>query len=238
MTDCTLNWGQIFFINLSFWPTAIFLSTWAVAYFVWCPMKKRYENMRLPPPPYEDLYIIEEEDKLLLNENIDKTERENNFIIEKTPSGNVIMKYSIKYEGFEYWTDQTIPYKHLETVARKYVKTFHCVDLYIDRQEMVRQKKDKLLENKKIEEERKKEKKEDKDSVFASFKSYNKGGSQPVPDNSLHNPAAETANKYIRRGKFKEAFVSKEFNNHIKAEQKTNVKNLDFSAFKKLFSSS
>ena len=115
MSDCTLNWGQIFFINLSFWPTAIFLSTWTVAYFVWWPMKKRYENMRLPPPPYEDLYMIEEEDKLLLNKNIDNEERENNFIIEKTPTGNVIMKYSIKNEGFEYWTDKTISYKHLET---------------------------------------------------------------------------------------------------------------------------
>ena len=96
MNNCTLNWGQIFFIQVGWWPTAIFLSTWIVAYFIWEPMKKKYENERLPPPPFEEQYLIEEEDKLLLNENIDKKERENNFIIENTPSGNVIMKYSIK----------------------------------------------------------------------------------------------------------------------------------------------
>ena len=233
MNNCTLNWGQIFFIQLGWWPTAIFLSTWIVAYFIWEPMKKKYETERLPPPPFEELYLIEDEDKLLLNENIDKKERENNFIIENTPSGNVIMKYSIKNEGFEYWADKTISYKYLETIARKYVKTFHCVGLYIDRQEMINKKKEKLEKKRKEQEEQKKREQEEpsktKDSLFATFKTYNKGGSKPVVDNEEYNMAAEHANKYMKRGKFKEAFK------FTTQSTQTQTK-LDFASFKKMFS--
>ena len=187
MSNCTLNWGQIFFINLSWWPTAILVSSWVVARFIWLPMIKKYENVRLPPPPYEDLYPIEEDDKKLVS---DKTDRENSFIIEKTPLGNIVMKYSIKNEGFEYWADKVILYKYLETVARKYVKSFHCVNLYINREEMREKRKTQLIKRKKQEEEDKKNKK-------------------------------------------KEEFVLKKSQKQQPAKQ-----NLDFSTFKRLFSSS
>jgi hypothetical protein len=56
----------------------------------------------------------------------------NNFIMEKTPSGNVIMYYNNKRGSFEFYSDNTIPYRYLETVSRKYVKTFNCRYLYVD----------------------------------------------------------------------------------------------------------
>ena len=42
------------------------------------------------------------------------------------------MKYDLENESFDYWSDyKEIPFSHLETVARKYVNTFCCTDLYL-----------------------------------------------------------------------------------------------------------
>jgi hypothetical protein len=54
-----------------------------------------------------------------------------NFVLENTPNGNVIMKYSKERESFEYYCDKEIPFKYLETVARKYVRHFFCPQIYI-----------------------------------------------------------------------------------------------------------
>jgi len=101
----------------------------------------------------------------------------NNFIMEKTPSGNVIMYYNNKRGSFEFYSDNTIPYRYLETVSRKYVKTFNCRYLYVDmsneldefdrlRKEQ-NEKKCLALENVVQESNKKKD-------VFAKFKGYNK----------------------------------------------------------------
>jgi hypothetical protein len=59
------------------------------------------------------------------------------FIIEKTPIGNVIMQYDVDKEAFVYYSDNMIPFRYLETVARKYVCTYNCKELYIERHEIV-----------------------------------------------------------------------------------------------------
>ena len=66
----------------------------------------------------------------VIKERLDKLK--NNFIIEKTPLGNVIMYWNNARESFEYYSDNTIPYRYLETVGRKYVKTFNCKQIYVD----------------------------------------------------------------------------------------------------------
>ena len=66
----------------------------------------------------------------LLNARLDKLK--NNFLIETTPLGNVLMFYNNKKETFEYYSDSTIPYRVLEVVCRKYVLTYNCRFLYID----------------------------------------------------------------------------------------------------------
>jgi hypothetical protein len=55
------------------------------------------------------------------------------FIIEMTPIGNVIMQYDTEKEAFVYYSDNMIPFRYLETVARKYVCTYNCKKLYIER---------------------------------------------------------------------------------------------------------
>ena len=59
------------------------------------------------------------------------------FVMETTPMGNVIMHYDTNKELFVYYSDNTIPYRYLETVARKYVCIFNCKELYVARQETI-----------------------------------------------------------------------------------------------------
>ena len=136
----------------------------------------------------------------------------NNFIIEKTPLGNVIMYWNNTRESFEYYSDNTIPYRYLETVGRKYVKTFNCRKIYVDMDfelsESERKLKEKQEEELKLLEEKNKMDLEleqntrfnsslgsvKKKDVFAKFKNYNKEsgtgkvnrGAAP-PKNSIPN---------------------------------------------------
>ena len=149
--------------------------------------------------------------KFVIDERLDKLK--NNFIMEKTPLGNVLMLYNNKRGSFEFYSDNTIPYRYLETVSRKYVKTFGCRPIYCDMEEELKNYEKKLEEK-----EREKEEKEELDkrileekrilneknmsvsvvaepkkNVFAKFKSYNKeAGTGHVniaapPKNSIPN---------------------------------------------------
>lgn len=138
----------------------------------------------------------------------------NSFIMEKTPLGNVIMYWNNSRESFEFYSDNTIPYRYLETVGRKYVKTFNCRQIYVDMEfelsEFERKQKDKQeddLKMKLLEDKKKMELEQntsfnsssslglvEKKDVFAKFKNYNKeSGTGKVnrgvapPKNSIPN---------------------------------------------------
>lgn len=176
----------------------------------------------------------------------------NNFVMEKTPQGNVLMIYDKERESFKYYADSSIPYRYLEPVARKYVKIFNCRPLFVDMEEelkLVEQKWTKEYELKKIKEaeEKKRTVTEKKSSVFAKFKSYNKDAGGKIsmaapPKNSIpKNNVPETkenekillkerANRYTYEGKFAN------FNFLQKVERKVFNKKLalTFSDFKKM----
>ena len=149
--------------------------------------------------------------KFVIDERLDKLK--NSFIMEKTPLGNVLLLYNNKRGSFEFYSDNTIPYRYLETVSRKYVKTFGCRPIYCDMEEELKNYEKKLEEK-----EREKEEKEELDkrileekrildeknmsvsvvaepkkNVFAKIKSYNKeAGTGHVniaapPKNSIPN---------------------------------------------------
>ena len=122
----------------------------------------------------------------------------NSFIMEKTPLGNVIMYWNNSRGSFEFYSDNTIPYRYLETVGRKYVKTFNCKQIYVDMEfelsEFERKQKEKQETDFKLLEEKKRLELEleleqntffnsssntnlgliKKKDVFAKFKNYNK----------------------------------------------------------------
>jgi hypothetical protein len=128
---------------------------------------------------------LEEAKKIIINERYDKLT--NCFVIEKTPLGNVLMFYNNKRGSFEYYSDNTVPYRYLEVVGRKYVKMFHCRGLYFDMEEELHKYEENMQRMQRLEEEKQKNKSDttqnnsnnnlmnkDKKNVFAKFKSYNK----------------------------------------------------------------
>jgi hypothetical protein len=59
----------------------------------------------------------------------------NNYILEFTPLGNVYMRYNNQKKSFEYYSNNSIPYRYLEAIGRKYVMTFRCKSLFVDLEE-------------------------------------------------------------------------------------------------------
>ena len=139
----------------------------------------------------------------------------NNLVLDKTPDGYVAMRYNADEEGFEYWCDNNVTYKYLETVARKYVNSFGCPEVYINRGKLLREKLIKLQEeikkniedekNKKDGEEENESKEDEEDNVFADLKKYNsssKRTSELKKRITKSDIVCDEANKYIKRGKF------------------------------------
>jgi hypothetical protein len=98
----------------------------------------------------------------------------NNYVLEYTPLGNVIMRYNNDKKSFEYFSNNTIPYRYLEPIGRKYVMTYWCKPVFINIEEEL-----KKAEEKYDEEQEKKQKYSEKNkskvvSFKAQFKSYNK----------------------------------------------------------------
>ena len=131
----------------------------------------------------------------------------NCFVMEYTPLGNVLMIYDKERNSFKYYSDNSIPYRYLEVVARKYVKQFSCRPVFVDMEEELKLAEEKWEQEKKEKEEKVEEEKkrkeeaiknntvliEEKKNVFAKFKQYNKtAGTGHVskaapPKNSIPN---------------------------------------------------
>jgi hypothetical protein len=119
------------------------------------------------------------------------------------------MIYDIERETFKYYSDNTIPYRYLEVIGRKYVKQFDCRPIYVDMEDELKYAEEKWEKERKEKEERDIQEKMEKEeaiknqkpivevkkSVFAKFKSYNReSGTGHVntgapPKNSIPNKA-------------------------------------------------
>ena len=122
------------------------------------------------------------------------------------------MAYNDKIKSFEYWADENIQYRYLETVARKYVQCFRCEQLYVNRYEELC-KKWKQIQEEKANEEKKEKKNTD---VFAILKSAKK--QTPF--------ISDKANIFIKRGRIKEC-------TYFKAP-KTSTNKFNFCDWKKI----
>ena len=103
----------------------------------------------------------------------------NNYINEMTPLGNVYMRYNNSKKSFEYYSNNTIPYRYLEPVGRKYVLTYFCKPLFVDIEDELSKAKVKRDDKKEQDTKDKEIRAKDpslqvkKDDVFAKLKSYN-----------------------------------------------------------------
>ena len=204
--------------------------------------KKKEEDI-----PYENRYFKEYDDleEKELTEDFVK-DLTLNVIREETPKGEVLMYYSHEYESFVYYAKtKEIPYKYLETLARRYVIIYDCKKLYIDiRKEYEKglNKYKELKENKTSESlvSGQVEKNENKKKqLFASFKTYNRKGEVNAKKKDKIYILREKANRYSYRGKieeYKEDTRENEKNNEqeCRGDDYTREKKIDFSSFKKL----
>jgi len=200
--------------------------------------------------------------QLQINKHLERLK--NCYIIEKTPLGNVIMIYNNERELFEYYSDNTIPYRYLEPIGRKYVITFDCRPIYVDMEEELKEAEQKLKEKEeqekmKIEEMNNnnnlnnsnnlsnKTETNNKKNVFAKFKSYNKeaGASKnmaPPPKNNINmkNVTSESGNDKIllkeKSNRYSHEGRFSNFNILKKVDKKVVSKKyaMSFSEFKKM----
>ena len=75
---------------------------------------------------FEDKYI--EDINKLEERNLSEDELiqlKKSIVLENTPMGNIILFYFHEKEKFYFYSDRKeVPYKYLDTVARKYIKMF------------------------------------------------------------------------------------------------------------------
>ena len=189
-----------------------------------------------------DEEIADDAYQIILKKHLEK--HKDNYILECTPLGNVYMRYNPSKEVFEYFSDSTLPYRYLETVARKYVMTFWCKVIYVDIEE----------ELKKAEEENQKKKeknlgqqkqiaKPSKETLEIMNKIKAKNVKMALPSHiqanlpSIQNGTTdnkhllkERSNRYTWEGRFRDFCPLK------KIDKKTTDKrlNLSFAEFKKM----
>jgi hypothetical protein len=178
-----------------------------------------YENQ------YNDLF-----DSLVDLEHLTKNELiglKNEYLSETTPKGNVVMYYNYNEtdsnaSSYHYYSDdRSIPFNFLDTVARKYVYTYRCPELY-------RHVKTKLEFESELEPEPDTETKTETptQNVFATFKNY-KTVSKSKPNSKS---AMICKNRYTRMGNMDD------YNkNQLKLQNPdVAIKPLTFSDFKKM----
>ena len=202
------------------------MAAWFVATFVWLPMKKQGEKdaqnaekrEQMEEPPYEEFYGVPP-----TAPDACKVTHLYQLVLEETPKGFVIMRYNKEEEGFEYWSDTIIDYKYLDTVARKYVRTWNCFGVYVNRYEMLQKKvralQAKIAKNQKMLADQLRatavgdnsnndtvengEAEDDEADLFAVFKS--KKEKKKVKLKIVKEDiVCDEANKFIRRGKLKD----------------------------------
>jgi hypothetical protein len=219
MTSCELNWGQSFFILLSLVPTALVLAMLCVAKCVWKPMVDRGNQFRLPLLPYEFKYPFKTDTPIT---DMSGAVLEGTMVVDETPQGLVILTFNPNINEFHYWSDSDIQYRYLEAIARKYVQSFRCEHLYIDRLEELR--KEHVRMTKKTQEEPAEIKKQLDKNIFATLKVAGTNTARQQKNVIV----AKRANKYIKRGRFEECPL-------FKCKKPSKTKKIGYNDFKLFF---
>ena len=175
------------------------------------------------PIPFISYYKIDDD----INE-YEKYIKEDESIEEDTPGGKVFMIYNKDTEQFDYYSNNVIPYRYLEVVARKYVLTYNCLELYIDtKEEYIKLlKESKESEESEIqphkEEGEEGEEESPIDDVFVQYKSYNK---QSYKSNNKSKPIKTKIIVFKRMGMLYEYLEKKK-------DKTTYIKKLSFGEYK------
>ena len=188
--------------------------------------------------PYEN-EMFEEYDNL---EDRDLTEDDVkdlslNTITETTPRGDVLMYYDEDLKSFVYYSKtKEIPYKYLETVARKYVINYDCKNIYVDIRKEYENGVNKCKEIKEKEKANAEKTGTDaeptgenkKKQLFVKLKSYNRKAEINSKQKDKIYILREQSNRYSYRGKIEE------YKEPVTSECDNTDPTIDFSTFKKI----
>lgn len=180
--------------------------------------EEKYENKYLNK--YKTLNFKDHTDESL-------DELINNYVIEMTPIGNVIMNYNNNTKSFEYFSNNTIPFRYLETISRKYVITYNCRSIFIDLEKEL-EEANKI--NDKIKELNVKPKMKVNVNPTAIIKDY-KGSNAPIP--KLEQPliAVKNSNRYTHKGRFSDFKITK----FVKRSEVDKTLKLSFKDWNKMY---
>ena len=146
-----------------------------------------------------------------------------------TPKWRIIMYYNFEKETFIYHCDtKDVPYLYLETVARKYALTYHCKKIVVDIKKELELAREASVANEKNANMLVSVKAPD--SLFASFKSYNRKGSGGSKTLNRKFILRQNANRYSYGGKVNEFPFIK--TNEYKIQKP--MEKMDYETFKKL----
>jgi hypothetical protein len=204
--------------------------------------------------PYE-LEMFNEYDSLDDNELTEEYVKDLalNTITDTTPRGDVLMYYSKNLNSFIYYSKtKEIPYKYLETVARKYVIKYNCKRLCVDiRKEYEKgvqkykemKEKEEYDKNEKLRGESEKASESKKKQLFVALKTYNRKADVSAKQKDKIYILKEQANRYSYRGKIEEYKEPSEEEQQDMSHCDTlgevvSKQKLDFASFKKLNSTS
>jgi hypothetical protein len=116
--------------------------------------------------------LKEEAHNFIINQKLDGYI--NNYILEPTPLGNIYMRWNNSKKSFEYFSNNTIPYRYLEPVGRKYIMTYWCKPIFIDIEEELKRAEERLQEEKNKKDNLKLQNVSNNVSMMAKLKPYNK----------------------------------------------------------------
>ena len=191
---------------------------------------------------------LDEETKKKLHEKY-----QNMMVMDQTPVGNVMIRYNVIKDCFDYWSDtKNVKYEFLQTITRKFVLTFDCASLYKDRMKNIRLMEEEIeraiqeKEEAEREELERKKKSEEDGSGEVHVDGDGSEGEEEDSDDDLFVKKKEDpkqvkerehrehfdieCNKYVYCGKIQDFF---EETKEVKVIQNENVK-LTFDDFKKI----
>lgn len=158
-------------------------------------------------------------------------------VMEHTPNGNVILSYKHDetdkdLSRFIYYSDdRSIPFKYLDTVARKYAIEYECPEVYLYLKSEFEREVEKIKEEEEKQKlaeanEESKQTEQTKNNVFASFKKYKQPNKSTKTNKKKYILVGK--NRYTRLGTIQEYYDSLN-----KKEEAEPVK-ISFSEYKKL----
>ena len=185
--------------------------------------KSKFNNTLNNPKITLDTYLDKGMDEFKNTDKKELTELEldnlkTSFIDETTPAGVVKLYYDKYSEAFHYYSDEDIPYKYLEVVARLFVIKYNCSSLYINYIEELLKAKDLKLKN--------------NANTVSVNKLYMISKNKNLPENSEIYIVPEKSNKYIKKGKLKDLIEEEKIKQRTKIKEE-NIKNISFKDFKR-----